>query len=257
MVLCVMALSIVWSGISVVDCRLFSHHKQEIQSHIINDNDNDNNINDSNQLRTRIVGGKEVQDSDQYPYFVNLGGCSGSLIHGDIVLTAAHVSQNVTKEEEDGYLFWCSIQFISHAFSLICTFCPRQCSLPIGATVQVGARIRGSTRDGSVKVKVIDAVRHPDYDDYSHEYDFRVLQLGAWMQDRLIIALNNNSAVPQIEQELTLTGMGRTEEGGNISSVLRETTLFAIDHESCQALNPEYLVNDDVVLCASGEERDR
>lgn len=47
----------------------------------------------SNPLpQTRIVGGKEVKDSDEFPFFVNLASCSGSLIHGDIVLTAAHVS---------------------------------------------------------------------------------------------------------------------------------------------------------------------
>lgn len=46
---------------------------------------------DYQQPETRIVGGKEVQDSDEFPFFVNLASCSGSLIHGDIVLTAAHV----------------------------------------------------------------------------------------------------------------------------------------------------------------------
>jgi secreted trypsin-like serine protease len=42
-------------------------------------------------LMKRIVGGAEVK-SNVYPFFVNLGGCGGSLIHGDLVLTAAHVS---------------------------------------------------------------------------------------------------------------------------------------------------------------------
>ena len=41
---------------------------------------------------TRIVGGVKVQNNDTYPFFVNLGACAGALIHGDIVLTAAHVS---------------------------------------------------------------------------------------------------------------------------------------------------------------------
>lgn len=41
----------------------------------------------------RVVGGQDVtaQDSDEFQFFVNLGGCSGSIVHGDIVLTAAHV----------------------------------------------------------------------------------------------------------------------------------------------------------------------
>jgi hypothetical protein len=50
------------------------------------------NANHRPQPSTRVVGGTEVKDSDEFPFFVNLGGCSGSLVHGDIVLTAAHVS---------------------------------------------------------------------------------------------------------------------------------------------------------------------
>lgn len=45
-----------------------------------------------NEPSTRIVGGSKVQSNTTYPFFVNLGACAGVLIHGDIVLTAAHVS---------------------------------------------------------------------------------------------------------------------------------------------------------------------
>ncbi|KAG7370858.1 trypsin [Nitzschia inconspicua] len=201
------------ASIEEVDGRLFPH-KDDKNSPINTEHNN------KQALQTRIVGGKEVADSDQFPFFVNLGGCSGSLIHGDIVLTAAH------------------------------------CSLPVGATVHVGARKRDSTHDGSVKVKVIDALRHPDYNEHSHEYDFRILQLGGWMQDRRVVGINHDPEIPQSDQELILAGMGRTEEGGDISKVLRKTTVYSIDSGSCQAMYPEFLVNDDVVLCAAGENTD-
>ena len=45
-----------------------------------------------NEPSTRIVGGSKVQNNTTCPFFVNLGACAGVLIHGDIVLTAAHVS---------------------------------------------------------------------------------------------------------------------------------------------------------------------
>jgi hypothetical protein len=48
-----------------------------------------------NEPSTRIVGGSKVQNNTTYPFFVNLGACAGVLIHGDIVLTAAHVSLRV------------------------------------------------------------------------------------------------------------------------------------------------------------------
>jgi hypothetical protein len=47
---------------------------------------------DLHRARTRIVGGAMVATNDVYPFFVNLGACAGTLVHGDIVLTAAHVS---------------------------------------------------------------------------------------------------------------------------------------------------------------------
>jgi hypothetical protein len=33
---------------------------------------------------TRIVGGEKVKDEDEFPFFVNLGGCGGALIHPDM-----------------------------------------------------------------------------------------------------------------------------------------------------------------------------
>lgn len=42
----------------------------------------------------RIVGGSAV-GSSSFPYFVRWGGCGATLIHNDIALGAAHVSQRI------------------------------------------------------------------------------------------------------------------------------------------------------------------
>ena len=47
---------------------------------------------EDDRRRDLIVGGEEVSNKDDYPFFVNLGPCGGALIFGDISLTAAHVS---------------------------------------------------------------------------------------------------------------------------------------------------------------------
>ena len=39
----------------------------------------------------RVVGGSQTED-DEFPFFILWGGCGASLIHGDIALSAAHVS---------------------------------------------------------------------------------------------------------------------------------------------------------------------
>ena len=54
-------------------------------------------VSSTNRYRNLIVGGEKVSANNVYPFFVNLGACGGALIHGDIVLTAAHVSMVSTE----------------------------------------------------------------------------------------------------------------------------------------------------------------
>ena len=44
----------------------------------------------------RIVGGSTA-NGNSYPYFIRWGGCGATLIHPDIALGAAHVSNNETR----------------------------------------------------------------------------------------------------------------------------------------------------------------
>ena len=70
--------------------------------------------------------------------------------------------------------------------------------------------------------------------------------------------LNSDPSVPMNENDiLTVIGMGRTEEDGNVSSTLLRTEIYQIDTVECQQSYPEFLVNDEVVICAAGEGRDR
>lgn len=43
-----------------------------------------------NNMNSRIVGGTNAAPSE-FPFFVQWKGCGASLIHEDIILTAAHV----------------------------------------------------------------------------------------------------------------------------------------------------------------------
>ena len=54
-------------------------------------------------------------------------------------------------------------------------------ALSVGSIAQVGAQTRNSTNDGSVMVQIVDSVTHPDYNDGTKEYDFRILKLSGWV----------------------------------------------------------------------------
>ena len=70
--------------------------------------------------------------------------------------------------------------------------------------------------------------------------------------------LNNDPNIPVNETDvLTIIGMGRMQEDGNASDTLVSTEIHQVDTAECQTMYPEFLVNEDVVICASGEGRDR
>jgi hypothetical protein len=54
-----------------------------------------------------------------------------------------------------------------------------------------------------------------------------------------------------------VTGFGLTEQGGKISNVLLETQLFYLNPALCTAAYPEFLVNDEVMMCANADGVDR
>jgi hypothetical protein len=52
-------------------------------------------------------------------------------------------------------------------------------------------------------------------------------------------------------------GFGLTEEGGNESPVLLETQVSYLSPATCTESQPEFLVNNDVMMCAYADDVDR
>jgi secreted trypsin-like serine protease len=168
----------------------------------------------------RIVGGTEVTSTDKYPFFVFLGHCGGSLIHGDIVLTAAH------------------------------------CSHPAASkSVQVGALVRKSTDDGSVYAPIVEEIAHPNFKDGNNEYDFSLLKLGAWI-DREVAPINSEFDAPPMNAELIVMGFGSTEEGGDESNVLMETTLAPVNSDDCEKEYYMFAYDKATMICALDDGKD-
>jgi len=165
-------------------------------------------------IETRIIGGTQT-DPGEYPYFVGLEGCGASLIHEDIVLSAAH------------------------------------CNNIANNTVIVSAWRRGQERDGGEVRQIVAREKHPYYDPTTNENDFLILKLDR-PSTKTPIPINLDSTIPIDGQELTVMGFGARVEGWSSTNFLRDVNVFAMPHDNCNA-NYNGLIVEDLMLCAGVE----
>ncbi|CAJ1970491.1 unnamed protein product [Cylindrotheca closterium] len=177
---------------------------------------------DEGEAVQQIVGGEEV-DLGEYPYFVDLGDCGGSLIAPDLVLTAAHC------EDYTGYM------------------------AIIGASNK-----RDDSTEGSTLVRVVDWAAHPYFDDVTLKYDVALLKIDppVYLNTDIVITLNDQDDLVQGEN-LTVMGVGLLEDGGEEQengSPLRDVSVKVIPNEIC---NGRYWYDDEIdytMLCAGYPE---
>lgn len=115
----------------------------------------------------KILGGSEI--TTNIPFMVWLHGCSATLVHKDVALTAAHCSQQ--------------------------------------KTAKVGIRNKND-RDGTNAARIEQMVRHPDFDDNTLDYDVALVKLSGWFQDNQVIRLNRSNSAPAEGDGLTMLGFG-------------------------------------------------
>lgn len=162
-----------------------------------------------------IYGGTDASPGE-YPYFVNLPGCGGSLIDPDTVLTAAH------------------------------------CGNYQGSTFWVGAYRDGSPQAGAVQRTCAQWIRHPDYDECCgliNDWAICILDEPVDVpQDDVLLVVNDQSEAdfPIVGEELEAMGFGSL--GNNIffpsfPDIIQKTTL---EGRNCGSGIPQQ-------VCAGGE----
>ena len=168
---------------------------------------------------SRIVGGNQAFQGE-YPYLVEWErGCGASLIHDDIVLTAAHCGGN---------------------------------DIPAG--VIVSAFQTGKVNNGAQARSVVQHVPHPNYNSQDQENDFMIMRLNSPVSGVSPIALNGDPQMPSDGDVLTVMGFGDLADGGNdYPEFLQEVTVPYVPHAKC---NQQYggEIDEDVMMCAGYDQ---
>jgi trypsin len=179
---------------------------------------------------SNIVGGQIAKHTDYPFYAIPTEGmlCGATLIHPDILITAAHCNTRL-------------FSFLSPEL------------LSNGGAVHIGA----SLLDGSDAIETIDVelVRiHPNYRRRTHENDIAIVKL-LTPSTAPVVNWNSNPTVPATDETVTTIGFGHTQEGGFTSQTLRKVNLQTMGYETCREHYGNQLY-EGIMICASADGKD-
>jgi len=175
---------------------------------------------------SRIVGG-EQSDAGDFPYFVDMGGCGGTLIAPDAVLFAAHCGTRKSHQVVVGAYKSGSLEYKENDSS---------------ETYKAEARFCETW------------VPHPDYNTGNQNNDFALCRLNEAVNidtTKTRLEFNFDSSVLSSNDNLIVMGTGALGEDEAGSTLLRDVTVPYIPNEECKTM---YDGITDNMLCAGFKE---
>lgn len=174
----------------------------------------------------RIIGGNTTAPG-QYPYFATTANsvCGATLIHPDILLTAAH--------------------------------CQKQYAM--ASVVYVGAHQTDTLDVTAVRRTIIRQYLHPDNDLIPFESDLILFQLNAPVTTIPVVKLNSDPDLPETNATLTVIGFGVTSSKSFIhADHLLAVNVFSVPADVCvRQYEAVADINPVSMLCAGDSLPDR
>jgi secreted trypsin-like serine protease len=173
-----------------------------------------------NTTEHRIIGGEPAAPGE-FPFYVKLSSCGGSLIHEDIILTAAHCKDINLESARIGAYFY-------------------------------------DSDDTNAETRQIETGRYPsDYDEEDNWLnDVMVLKITS-PSSLPTIRLNDDFASPSDGQDVTAIGLGYTDyDAETHPDALLKVNLQTVAYEQCAADYTADKIDEDVMVCAGVQEGD-
>ena len=168
-------------------------------------------------IQPRIVGGTDAR-RNEFPYFVQMGFCGGTLIAPGVVLTAAHC---------------------------------REILMPGNYVTINPLEIKDMQK---TRLKIVERNFHPAYNDDWGSHDFCLVRLEEPIylnpEGPVQLIINEDYNFPPEELTMTVIGFGLLEEGSDsFPKILQKVDLETIDLDVCnRTLDGDIL--DDCMFCA-------